>query len=535
MPAMPWRLQRYMLLDVLRQFAITASVLVVVIAFGAAIKPLAHDSLLSPADAAWYIVLAIVPMLQFALPFAAAFAATMSLHRMTSDNEIIAMAVTGQSYLRILAPMAAMGVALTLLLAVLTQAVIPRFVSAMADSLTRDIPLLLARSVQQHSPFVQGDLVIWAEDLVTAPTRDGMERMVLDRVAVAKLDRSGRATMDMTAAAAVIDVVRGDDSTTLLVGTREAVSYSREADGTGMLRGTREGRLTHGIDLPSIVQQRPSALTASQLRALKDHPRRYEPVDHAADVLSRAVQRRRLWAQLDGWLAMDEPLVLAAATGSRVFRVASSGIQDGKLQGPVQVTLQRPGSTSDLLLPQRARLVIDQSDDGRVESITLQMGVVTITSADGMENVREELVVPGLLLSSLQDLPLLPRDVSSILEVADETPGADVERAAGRLQARMEAMRWQATSRILQRYAMSGSALLMVLLGSVLAIRLRDIPALSVYFWAFLPAVVDVLLIFTGGQMVRDGQMATGFGVMWGGNSLLVVLILFNWLQLRRT
>ena len=42
MPHMPWRFYRYMLVDVLRQFAITAVILVVVIAFGATIKPLSN-------------------------------------------------------------------------------------------------------------------------------------------------------------------------------------------------------------------------------------------------------------------------------------------------------------------------------------------------------------------------------------------------------------------------------------------------------------------------------------------------------------
>ena len=64
---MPWRLYRYMLLDMLRQFALTAAVLVIVIAFGAAIKPLSNDSLISPIDAAIFVGYAMIPMLQFAL------------------------------------------------------------------------------------------------------------------------------------------------------------------------------------------------------------------------------------------------------------------------------------------------------------------------------------------------------------------------------------------------------------------------------------------------------------------------------------
>ncbi|MHC4181408.1 MAG: hypothetical protein ACYSWU_28245, partial [Planctomycetota bacterium] len=72
---MPWLLYRYLLGELLRVFALCAAVLVLVIAFGAAIKPLAGDDLIGPLQTAKYIMLAAVPMLQFALPFAAGFAA----------------------------------------------------------------------------------------------------------------------------------------------------------------------------------------------------------------------------------------------------------------------------------------------------------------------------------------------------------------------------------------------------------------------------------------------------------------------------
>ena len=147
---MPWRLYRYMLIDMLRQFALTAVVLVIVIAFGAAIKPLSNDSLISPLEAAKFVGFAMIPMLQFALPFAAAFAVTLTFHRLSQDNEIIAMAVSGQSYTRILAPFAAIGLALTLFLGLLTQWVIPSFIGKMTQSLAADMPKMLTRSIQLH-------------------------------------------------------------------------------------------------------------------------------------------------------------------------------------------------------------------------------------------------------------------------------------------------------------------------------------------------------------------------------------------------
>ena len=158
---MPRRFYKYLISDVLKQFAITASILVVVIAFGAAIKPLSNDQLLSGWDTIKYLAFALVPMLQFAIPFAAAFAVTMSLHRMSQDNEIVAIALSGQSYARLLAPVIAFGIVLSLTLVLLTQLIIPYFVGMMANAMSADLPRLLVRSIKQNSPFVQDESMVY--------------------------------------------------------------------------------------------------------------------------------------------------------------------------------------------------------------------------------------------------------------------------------------------------------------------------------------------------------------------------------------
>ena len=71
-------LDRLILRELLRRGLLTTGVLVTVIAFGAAIKPLSDDDLFGAGQIALYIALAMVPMLQFAIPFAAGFAGTLS-------------------------------------------------------------------------------------------------------------------------------------------------------------------------------------------------------------------------------------------------------------------------------------------------------------------------------------------------------------------------------------------------------------------------------------------------------------------------
>src|SRR5688572_4796363 len=153
MPAMPWLLYRYITVELLRVIGLTTTVLVTVIAFGALTKVLAGDSLLDAGQTVRYLGLAIVPMLQFALPFAAGFGATLVLHRLTSDNEIQAMAVGGISYRKILMPIAGLGLGLTILMIVLTQWVIPRFWSVIEQMMATDVTKMFAASIRRGEAF----------------------------------------------------------------------------------------------------------------------------------------------------------------------------------------------------------------------------------------------------------------------------------------------------------------------------------------------------------------------------------------------
>ena len=275
----------------LRQFALTAVVLVIVIAFGAAIKPLSNDSLISPLEAAKFVGFAMIPMLQFALPFAAAFAVTLTFHRLSQDNEIIAMAVSGQSYTRILAPFAALGLALTLFLGLLTQWVIPSFIGKMTQSLAADMPKMLTRSIQQHTPFVQGNLVIWAEQVFLGG-EDG-SRIVLDRAAVAKVDANNRPTMYLTSSATSIDIKKDSKESALLVTSKNTVQWTDDGQGAGSTRGAVESELTHAIGISSETNRRPASMTRSELLDTEQEPTLY-PLEYSPQPHQHQLERSSL-------------------------------------------------------------------------------------------------------------------------------------------------------------------------------------------------------------------------------------------------
>ena len=168
------------------------------------------------------------------------------------------------------------------------------------------------------------------------------------------------------------------------------------------------------------------------------------------------------------------------------------------LQDSVSATLANP--TVDLLL-------------GNCEVVDLR--------SNGVTNARDKLSIPNLWLESLvgDDPSLL--SYSQLFDRA-EIGGEQLRPRIDLVRARVDYLDRTITSRLLRRYALSATAMLLPLLGATLAIWLRHSSPLVVYVWAFLPAVIDIMLIASGDHMARAGQLVGGVVLMWSGIALLL-------------
>jgi len=82
------------------------------------------------------------------------------------------------------------------------------------------------------------------------------------------------------------------------------------------------------------------------------------------------------------------------------------------------------------------------------------------------------------------------------------------------------------------------ACLLVLLMGAVLSIKLRDRMPLVVYFWTFLLAFVAVVVINSGDNLA-DSNSSRGLWmaltVIWLGNVMLVTALGLNYWKLSRT
>jgi hypothetical protein len=514
------RLDRYIVVELLRVVVLTTAVLVTVIAFGATIKPLAHDDLLTAGQTIKYIVLAIVPMLQFALPFAAGFASTVTLHRMTGDNEILAAAVSGVSYRRLIAPIAAIGLALMLIMIGLTQSVIPRFWSVLEAAVALDVTRVFQSAIERGEPFEFGDRQIYADRVVVEanPEPDVDTRLILLRVAAAQLDEDGRIDKEVTANSAVVDIYRRPGVTYVMLAMSDTVAYDPE---DGLLLWTERSEF-RPIVLPGRLENDARHMTRGQLLALRRNPDSYGPVIQRRIRLAEGLRDAELWTHLDDRLRDDGAVELFdRGRPGRRFLVTAAGLEQGRFTGSggtVTITQRQDGADVRRFTAPVARLERYPSGPNVDVAFDLVLENCTVIDLDGgAANQRERVPLENLAVAGLEVDDLASIASPDLVARARAAGGdrASVAKLIDELEGRIESLHDEITARLLSRYALSATGLLLITLGATLAMWLRESLPLTIYLWAFLPSILDLLLINTGEHMMRDGRMVAGSVVMW--------------------
>lgn len=540
---MPWLLYRYILLELLRVIGLTTAVLVTVIAFGAIIKPLANETLLDAAQTFKYLMLAIVPMLQYALPFAAGFGTTLTFHRMTADNEIVAMAASGLSYRRILVPLVALGLALSVFMVALTQWIAPQFWALIERTVTVDFTRMFQASIEKGVPFEipGGDLQIMADRLIVEPQPDdsgAVTRMRLYRVAAAELDKERRMVTVVTANQAVVDIHRVDGRTFLKLAMLDAVAFKPGSGELIMLPTVNPDR---AFSVPSPLRENPKTMTRTQLKHLQAHPDDYAEVIAARADLRKSCRmiltRRLINQQLlsSGQVRFtqgggDGVVFVVQADELTPERFISRGVRSLEV-------VQYDGNAA--LLRFRPRVIrVDQNIGGPFQDMTFDLRLEDIEvvdlRAEGASNQRSGLDLVGLTVAD-EALDVEDAGWEELVRRAEgyRDDGAGLPNRIKALQNSVVQLGREIRARLTNRYALSITALLLTVLGGVLAMWLRGSLPLTIYLWAFVPSILDLILISAGEQMMRDGRELAPL-VMWSGNAILVLVLITAFLRLSR-
>lgn len=527
-------LTRSMAGELLKTILITTGVLVSVIAFGAAIKPLARN-LLGGTDILRYVGLASIPMLQYALPFSAGFGATLVMHRMVTDNEVLAMSAAGLSHRRILRPVFLLGGLLLVVMLLLVNVVVPVFWSRMESMLARDVTRLLSSAVQRGEAFDLGDTRIFADDVLVDPAPEGSTaetRLILGGVAALQISDDGGPETEFTADYATLDVYRVDGRSILKLVLGDATVF-RSVDETLVRTPAAEPR---AIDLGHRFQPSPKMFTIDRMLELRADPRLFWRVRIHLDRLAERARSQAIERAIVDRLATEGRLELRDPRQDSVWTLSVPSIdpEDPLRLRDVVVERDRRGDVSVATVP---------SVRWRIERRT-GVEVIDLDFERDEGTPMADLVPP--FVRSLEPTGVAPPDrpsdddlvawASSVVEDPDTSASfrKGVEKDLDGLASQARRLVWDIDARIQQRLAQAITAPLLLILGAILAINLRHSTPLAVYVAAFLPAIGDILLISGGEQTLRRDPSTFGHLLLWSGNALLAILCIAGWMRLRR-
>lgn len=563
---LPFTLTRSIFYELARLVLLATAVLVCVIAFAAAVKPLA-DGKLTGGDALRFIGFIIPPMLAYALPFAAGLASTLVYHRLATDNEMTAAQAGGISLRMLLLPALITGLFLSGVLALLNEQLIPRFLQQATRLVTVNVPRYLAMQIPKGTgvELAPGLHVIADQAHHNYEAEYGVDHVVLARMMAVKTDGNGKITQEVAAPRADLWFYppgaregegEGNELAPVFIRMSNAMVIDKSVNNAYV-----KDRVEGTYQIPSPTKTDPKFLTFGELRELREYPERMNWVDRKRRELALALGQSAAIKEIAGALAhagevrlLDDRDQDVIVRGKGLAPKANAGIGQYVIAplagGDVEVELTRPGvegtsATRLLMSAKEASLVADLSFDPATKRSAIRLSLERVRTrvvgakqspADDATTDRAQLMVDNLSLPSRPADAILKLSARKL--VAQAKTGSDanevlVQQQADGLNKDIADLMRLVTSKQHERWAMAASCAVMVLTGAVTALKLSKKLPLTVYLWTFIPAIVSLVTISGGQQMVRQVGV-NGLVLMWAGVGGLAVYTMVVYRRLAR-
>ncbi|MEM9082041.1 MAG: LptF/LptG family permease [Planctomycetota bacterium] len=568
--AIPRLLWRVLLGDVLRTLVLTAASLIILIAFAASVKPLA-DGKIDLGDMLLLMALLAIPMMQFALPFAAGFASALGYHRFAADNEAQAAMSAGVSHRSLLVPAGIVGLMVAGAIYALLTMMVPEFLRSAEQLIRRDITRAIIAPINRGQTItIDGSgLDIWAERSIELPPPEKAakpgdplpkQHIRLEEVVVAQsADRLGSGEMPWFVSTDVINLyifdVPGEASTMI------QLTYGKTGAELPEGQLNQEDGTTKRIIIPGSFRDDPKFKTARALRRAMVEPRDIGPIDRSARRLSFAVLQERAASVLDASLR-DSGLVVLERVGEQRYTLYAGGIEHvGAKNGEATWQILPSTEYGDI------RLVHDR-DDGEVIHVAQSATLVLASGADHDRRLRDEdaraefvihleevrnttpSVAAGVSAGEQAEFMKLSRGqlllderygVSGALDqpvgvVIDEARASGIGRlveSADRLEGDVFDLRREIVSKQHERIATAAGSFFMVLLAAGIALRRSDLMPVPVYLLSFFPALGVVILISAGQGLAHQHGMP-GLVMIWGAVAGIAILTVYEYSKLAK-
>ena len=561
---LPITIWRHTSLELFKLVFITTSILVTAISFVASVRWFA-DGRLEPLDLMKFMLVAMIPMLAYTLPFAACFGATLTYHRMAQDNEISAAHAGGIGHRGVLMPALIGGVVLAGMLGALNDYIIPKFLRSMESLIADDLTKIMVNSINRGEAVQIGDYIINAEHVIRMnidpnDPRDAeyveagvKEWIVFYKFIGLQFDDDERLRQEVTAREVHLFVFPGDrdDGST---GASIAAFYLVDVVGNGDdgLFFRSASTTFPPIEIPNVLESNPKYLTNFELRALRLDPDSMDWINRKRIDLAYHLGERATTSEINERLGQDDHSFQLRSLRGEILTVHGSAVfwthEDGWIISPppgtdrvrVDVT---PGPDAELTgtqpishVARSASFRTNIGDGPRLRELTIDLTLrdATADRNDGRAPDRKELRYTKLELVDSPVVGLLRKSSTELIALAEirlQGPNPDefLRNPYNDLTTSIARLDREIVSKYHERIAMSASCLIMVICGAIVAIKLADAQPLIVYLWSFFPALITVITI-SAGQQITNKTGLYGLGVLWGG---VVALCIYSFVTFR--
>jgi len=313
---------------------------------------------------------------------------------------------------------------------------------------------------------------------------------------------------------------------------------------------TLQSQPTLPLRIPRTIPDDPKFLTLGELVALRADPSRSPTIADRLRILAMRTAELEMVHTIATTLASAGSVTASLPEGSITLAGARAiPDRDGAIltpasdAAPITVVIRSSRPRDDRVTTRTEQAMsgsirpYDQKDDSQSPSVdpllTLELHDVTaiVTDSHGPESRVDVRSYSALTPDGFNPAPIFALPPRALLDRAASNPAltSDVDD----MHRRIDRLTREIDSKIHERAAYSIACCVMVVLGGVMALRLKDAMLLPVYLWSFLPALAAVISI-SAGQGIAHEQGLIGFVILWGGVAILSAITVSQFIALRR-
>ncbi|MFW6146305.1 MAG: LptF/LptG family permease [Planctomycetota bacterium] len=533
-------LYKYLARDLLRTLVLAMAAFTLVMTTFAVIEPLRKEGL--QATQALRLFVYLLPVMgSLTLPIVAVFSATFTYGRFAMDNELTASRAGGISRYSLLMPAAVLGVLVSASTIFLSNTLAPAMARRGEEAVKANLQGLLYQKLRTDG-FIK--FKSW---MLHADAVDMDSNQLHGVVAV---DRGSKNTSFYTASTAVVEFTQEGDQTEV----RVLAIHPTYGEQQGFLIYETSQFPFGPFPVGEAFDEKAAFYDWRELKAIRANPINSDVVAGKLRHIQRLLLARKLYEEMAVTLENDQvyELTQAAESGGYryQFRAPVARIERDHhlvLSGPPDAPADATPVTIDVYTPDgdlyrrfHSRLahlrvarpqegtwsLETDSDDRAWISVALEDLEVVLAEFDDMEPIRKrefnlgQLEMPYSIARQRQvvDLETLynrPGDYPWVLDESENLRYYIDTKLHPRILAEMHG-----------RFAYGVGCLLLAPIGAVLGLVYRGGHLLSAFALSCIPAMVLVILMVMGKQMIANpgADTAAGIAATWSGVALLAAL-----------